>query len=86
MILAIKAYIKTHTQVSTEDIQHHFDINETTLEALLRPLLKQGHIQKLAPAQCDLGCTTGCRPPSAKTLLRWTNQARPNLLLAVEVH
>lgn len=86
MILAIKAYIKSHAEVSTQDIQNHFDIDENTLEGLLRPLLKQGHIQKISGAHCDSSCATGCRSGAAKTLLRWTSQARPNLLLAIEVH
>lgn len=86
MILSVKAYIKTRQEVSSDDIKNHFDIDDDTLDAILRPLLKQGHVQKLSGTQCDSGCGTGCASNTAKTLLRWSNKTHPNLLLAVEVH
>lgn len=86
MILALKAYIKSRQEVTGEDLKNRFDIDDDTLEALLRPLLKQGHIQKLSGISCSGNCGTSCASNSAKTLFRWTTKAHPNLLLSVEVH
>ncbi|BBP42611.1 FeoC-like transcriptional regulator [Thiosulfativibrio zosterae] len=86
ILLDLKNYIKQRLEVSSDDIKNRFDISEETLQALIRPLLKQGHIQKMSGASCSSGCGTGCASSSAKTLYRWTSKAHRNLLLSIEVH
>ncbi len=75
ILLDVKKYIKTHEQVTGEQICNRFDLSESSLEGIVAPLIEQGHVTQVkATDSCGSGkCNSGCSFASSDNYY-WTTQ------------
>jgi FeoC like transcriptional regulator. len=87
ILLELKRYIRTHQNVTEENILNHFDISPDTLEGLIRPLIDQGHIKEsFAQAACASGqCQSGCGHNDADKHYFWTDKRHKSLTIPLEI-
>lgn len=87
ILLTLKKYVKKHERVSLQDIQYHFDIDETAAIGLLEPLLQQGYIQEIKnAASCSTGgCSTHCHQVSKGALFQWVDKPLKPINLPVQI-
>ena len=84
ILLELKSYIKQHQRVSLDNIKHKFDISEDTVQGLLMPLIRQGHIVEVSTASCSSGhCSSGCQQTA--TEYQWLDRKLRPLSQAIEI-
>ncbi len=72
MLRDIKAYIRTHQQVSAQQVADHFDVDLETVFFWMDFLIREGHVQKLDAPLCTLGDCGGCAASGKGAVLyRW---------------
>lgn len=90
ILLDLKKYIKQHKRVSLQDIQNHFDIDETAAIGLMEPLLQQGYIQAISPSSNNSSCSSGqcsstCQQVSKGAEFQWVGKALKPLSIPVQI-
>jgi predicted ArsR family transcriptional regulator len=64
----LQTYLRTHTQVSLEELARQFQIDADALREMLNPLIRKGRVHKLTGKQC--GNCHSCAPESLE-LYEW---------------
>jgi len=87
ILLQLKKYIKQHQRVSLQDIQYHFDIDESAAIGLLVPLIQQGQIQEIpTTSSCSTGqCSSHCHQVSKGALFQWVDHPVKPLSIPVQI-
>jgi len=87
ILLELKRYIKHHQTVTLDDIQAYFDLTEDAALGLLDPLLKQGHVLRLASSNAcsSQTCHSNCTQLNDTLRYQWSNSIKKPVTIPIQI-